>query len=193
MEPRTGPVVERELLADEPVRLPRQHEPEADPRPGTARLRHPGWWVALSLVLLVGIAVVVVDGTMRSREATRVDRCEHLLRVATGYTERRLGLVANYLEPTLTPSGRVQELHLADLMSTRAGRVLPRVQRADRFCDGVVVSPWHFSLVQRQSAATAYSAALVAVVQTVAAQGRVPFPDDATLQRLREKVGIDGG
>ena len=193
MEPRTGPVVERELLGDEPVRLPRQHEPAVDPRPVTARLRHPGWWVALSVVLLVGIGAAVVDGTMRSREATRVERCEHQLRVATGYTERRLGLVANYLEPTLTPSGRVQELHLADLMSTRAGRVLPRVQRADRFCDTVAVSPWHFSLVQRQSASTAYSAALVAVVQTVAAQGRVPFPDDATLQRLREKVGIDGG
>ena len=77
--------------------------------------------MALSVVLLVGIGAAVVDGTMRSREAAQVDRCEHQLRVATGYTERRLGLVANYLEPTLTPSGRVQELHLADLMADACG------------------------------------------------------------------------
>ena len=93
----------------------------------------------------------------------------------------------------MTPSGRVQELHLADLMSARAGRVLPRVQHADRVCHDVTVSPWHFSLVERQGAATAYSAALLAVVQTVAAQGSVPFSDDTSLQRLRNQVGIGGG
>jgi hypothetical protein len=87
----------------------------------------------------------------------------------------------------------VQQLHLADLMAARAGHVLPRVQEADRVCTGVSVSPWHFSLVERQSAATAYSAALVAVVQTVAAQGRIPFQDDATLQRLGDELGIAGG
>jgi hypothetical protein len=48
-------------------------------------------------------------------------------------------------------------------------------------------------LVDRQSAAAAYSAALVTLVQTVAAQGRIPFRDDATLQRLRDEVGIGGG
>ena len=69
--------------------------------------------------------------------------------------------------------------------------MLPRVQRADQVCRGVSVSPWHFSLVERQSAATAYSAGLLAVVQTVAAQGTVPFSDDASLQRLRDELGID--
>ena len=53
----------------------------------------------------------------RSREGAQVVRCEDRLRVATGYVERHLGLIANYLEPTITPGGRVQKLHLADLMS----------------------------------------------------------------------------
>ena len=93
----------------------------------------------------------------------------------------------------VAPSGRVQRIHLADLMSARAYRVLPRVQHADHVCRRVSVRPWHFSLVERQSSATAYSAALLTLVQTVAAQGRVAFSDDATLQRLRHAVGIDGG
>jgi hypothetical protein len=155
--------------------------------------RHPGWWLALVGVLLAGSVLVVADAGMRSREGAAVARCENHLRVATGYAEQRLGLIANYLQPALTPSGRVQQLHLADLMSARAGRVLPRVQRADRVCRGVSVSPWHFALVKRLGAATAYSAGLVTVVQTVAAQGRVPISDDAILQRLRNEVGIDGG
>ena len=89
--------------------------------------------------------------------------------------------------------GRVQQLHLADLMAARAGRVLPRVQAADRSCRRVDVRPWHFSLVARQSASAAYSAALVTLVQTLAAQGRLPFRADATMQRLRDAVGVDGG
>jgi len=193
MEPRTGPVADVELLDDAPVRLPRLREAAADLRRGTPMPRHRGWWLALAVVLVVGSFLVVVDGTMRSREGAAVSRCENQLRFATGYAERRLGLISNYLEPTLTPSGRVQELHLADLMSARAGRVLPRVQRADRACRQVSVSPWHFGLVHRLGAATAYSAGLVTLVQTVAAQGRVPITDDATLQRLRDEVGIEGG
>ncbi len=156
-------------------------------------MRHRGWWAVFAVVLAVGVVGVVVDGNARSREGVQVAGCENDLRVATGYAEQQLGLVSKYLEPTLTPSGRVQQLHLADLMSARAGRVLPRVQHADRVCRDVRVRPWHFSLVDRQSAASAYSAALVTLVQTMAAQGRLPFRDDATLQRLRDEVGIGGG
>jgi hypothetical protein len=193
VDPPPGPVAERELLGDDPVRLPRLREAATDLRRGTPTLRHRGWWISLAVVLVVGAVGFVVDAQVRSREGAEVVRCENKLRIATGFAERRLGLIANYLEPTLTPGGRVQELHLADLMSTRAGRVLPRVQRADRVCHQVSVSPWHFSLVERQGAATAYSAALVAVVQTVAAQGSIPFQGDASLQRLRHQVGIGGG
>ncbi len=187
------PITQEEVLGDEPVRLPRLRE--TDPSPGRRvwTLRHRGWWTALSLVLVACSAGVVVDAGLRSREGDAVSRCESQLRLATGYAERRLGMVTDYLQPTLTPGGRVQQLHLADLMAARAGRVLPRVQQADRLCTGVSVSPWHFSLVERQSAATAYSAALVAVVQTVAAQGRIAFQDDATLQRLGDELGIGGG
>lgn len=193
MDSRPGPVAERELLTDDPVRLPRLREAAEDLRRGTPPLRHRGWWISLALVVLVGGVAFVVDAQVRSREEAQVARCENRLRIATGYAERRLGLIANYLEPTLSAGGRVENLHLADLMSARATRALPRVQRADRVCDGVSVSPWHFSLVKRQAAATAYSAALLAIVQTVAAQGTIPFSDDASLQRLRNRVGIDGG
>ena len=193
MDPRTGPVSEVDHLGQEPVRLPRLREAAGDLRRGSPAVKHPGRWWALTVVALVVTTGLVVDGNQRSQEGAQVTRCEDQLRYATGYAEKRLGLIANLLEPTLTPSGQVQELHLADLMSARAGRVLPLVQRADRVCDRVSVSPWHFSLVKRQSAATAYAAALVAVVQTVAAQGRIPFSDDASLQHLRDQVGIDGG
>jgi hypothetical protein len=67
------------------------------------------------------------------------------------------------------------------------------VQRADRFCRNVTVRPWHFSLVTRQSTSTAYAAALVTLVETVAAQGHVPFRADPTLQSLRDQLGVDGG
>lgn len=191
MDSPPGPVADRELLGDEPVRLPRLREAATDLRRGTPPLKHRGWWIALAVVVLVGAVGFTVDARIRSREGAQVVRCEDRLRIATGYVERHLGLIANYLEPTITPGGRVQKLHLADLMSARAGRVLPRVQRADQVCRGVSVSPWHFSLVERQSAAAAYSAGLMAVVQTVAAQGSVPFSDDASLQRLRDELGID--
>lgn len=183
---------EPELLVDEPTRLPRDDDARAEALV-RVRGRHGRWWWVLALVLVAGAGAGIVDARTRSHEASRVAGCESRLRVATGYVERRLGLVNNYLEPTVTTTGRVQELHLADLMSARAHWVLPRVQRADRFCRAVTVRPWHFSLASRQSASTAYSAALVTLVQLVAAQGHVPFRADATLQRLRHQVGIDGG
>jgi hypothetical protein len=193
MDPQTGPVLEPELLDDEAVRLPRLLEAAGDLRRGAASMRHRGWWWALAIVLVVGVACVTVDSSVRAREGTQVAACENQLRLATGYVERRLGLVSSYLEPLVGPNGRVERIHLADLMSADAYRVLPRAQHADRVCRSVTVQPWHFSLVKRQSAATAYSAALVSVVQTVAAQGRVPFRDDAALRRLRNEVGIEGG
>ena len=193
MDARSGPVAEPEILGDEPVRLPRVREAAGDLRRGTGTVRHPGWWCVLAVVLVLGGLVAVVDGHLRDRDRASVAGCEKQLHLATWYAERRLGLVSNYLEPTVAPSGRVQRIHLADLMSARAYRVLPRVQHADHVCHQVSVRPWHFSLVERQSSATAYSAALLTLVQTVAAQGRVAFSDDATLQRLRHAVGIDGG
>jgi len=73
------------------------------------------------VLLVAGSAVVVVDGRARDREGAAVAGCEQRLRVATGLAEGRLGLVSNYLEPTIATNGRVQQLHLADLMSVRAG------------------------------------------------------------------------
>jgi hypothetical protein len=146
----------------------------------------------LPLLVVAVTGLAVVDGVARTQEAAAVSRCQERLQLATGYAEQRLGLVTNYLAPTLSTNGRVQQLHLADLMSARASAVLPRVQSADRYCHSVRVRPWHFALVQRQGDATAYSAALVTLVQTIAAQGHTPFRADATLQRLRDAVGVGG-
>ncbi len=147
----------------------------------------------LAVVLVAGAAVVVADGHTRSRENVEVASCQQQLRFATEFAEQRLGLVANYLEPTVAADGRVQRLHLADLMSARAANVLPQVQQADRYCRRVIPESWHFSLVERQAASRAYSAALVTLVQTIAAQGRASFRDDATMRRLRDTIGVDGG
>jgi len=180
---------ESELLSDAPVRLQRATEP---PEPGLRTTRS-GWWWVVALALVVVSAVALVDAHARDRESAAVARCERDLRLATWYTQGSLGLLSNYLRPPATSDGRVQQLHLADLMSERAGSVLPRVQRAERTCRSVAVHPWHFSIVARQSSASAYSAALVTLVQLVAAQGHVSFRDTATLQRLGEAVGVDGG
>src|SRR3954468_13320273 len=128
---------ESELLGDEPVRLLEEPRPDR-PAPSRPRRHHRWWLPVLALPVLAG-AVIGADARARSGEGAAVARCERHLRFATGYTEQSLGLVTNYLRPALTSNGRVQQLHLADLMSARAGTVLPRVQRADRFCRGVSV------------------------------------------------------
>ncbi len=150
------------------------------------------WWAALLAVVVVAAGTAAyADQRTRAHEAGAVGACEHRLRLASALSERRMGLLANYVQPALRTTQGVQQLHLADLMAHRAGRVLPGVQRADRICRSVAVRPWHFSLVARRDAARAYSGALVTLLQTVAAQGRLAFHDDATLLRLRVGAGAD--
>jgi hypothetical protein len=185
---------ESELLSDRPVRLPREpeldlHEAEARPREGRRARR--GWWAVVVLALVAGTVVVYADGRVRSREAEAVAVCESRLRLASDHADYRMGLTTNYVRPTASEGGA--RTHLADLMAPRARRVLPAVQRADRICKAVSVRPWHFSLVSRQNAATAYSGALVTLLQIVAAQGRRGFQDTETLLRLRNAAGLSGG
>jgi hypothetical protein len=183
-----------------------RRERVTDPRSGGAHERmgvddvvaHDGtsWlpprWLTLTLLvaLVVGGAVGYADHRARTREAAAVAACERSLRVASAQSEGRMGLLVNYVQPARRTAEGVQQLHLADLMAERAGRVLPAVQHADRVCRAVAVRPWHFSLVARRDAARAYSGALVTLLQTVAAQGRRPFHDDATLLRLRVGAGV---
>jgi hypothetical protein len=156
------------------------------------RLGRPSWLAALIAVVVVAAGMAAyADQRSRGHEAAAVATCEHRLRVASALSERRLGLLANYVQPALRTADGVQQLHLADLMAQRAGRALPAVQRADRVCRAVVVRPWHFALVTRRDAARAYSGALVTLLQAVAAQGNRPFHDDATLLRLRVSAGAD--
>jgi len=160
------------------------------PRPSSRRRLR--WLSALVAVVVVAAGTATyADQRDRAREAAAVGACEHRLRLASALSERRMGLLANYVQPALRTTAGVQELHLADLMARRAGRALPLVQRADRVCRAVAVHPWHFSLVARRDASRAYSGALVTLLQTLAAQGRRPFHDDATLLRLRVGAGAD--
>lgn len=185
---------ESELLDDRPVRLPRaserdEREPEPHPRTGRRGLR--GWRVVIVLALVAGLVVVYGDARERSREADAVKACETQLRRASDQADYRMGLTTNYVRP-IPPAPGVQT-HLADLMAPRARLVLPAVERADRACKALTVRPWHFSLVARQHAATAYSSALVTLLQIVAAQGRGRFHDNRTLLRLRNAAGLSGG
>lgn len=155
----------------------------------------PSRWLAVVLVMLVlvvGCVAWYADHRVRAHEAAAVDRCEARLSNASALADVRLGAVANMLRPAMATAQGVQQLHLADLMASPARRVLPRVQRAHRMCQSIPVRPWHFSLVERRDAATAYSGALVTLLQTVAAQGRAYFRDDSTLQRLRSAAGVSG-
>jgi hypothetical protein len=157
---------------------------------GRLRGPHPSWGSLVALILMIGVTVVAVDGRARAHENIEIAGCRHDLTIATDYAEDQLGLVSHYLQPPLASSGRVQRLRLADLMSARAGEVLPRIQRAERTCRRVTLKPWHFSQVAQHSADTAYAAALLTLVQTITAQGIAPFSDDGNIQRLRQAAGV---
>jgi hypothetical protein len=183
---------EPELLGDEPVRLPREKEHEshrAEPRSPAGRRRRRVWWTVVVLALIAGSFTWYADASARSREADAMRACETQLRRASDHADYRMGLTTNYVRPAAAGV----RIHIADLMAPRARRALPDVQRADRVCKRVLVRPWHFGLIARQHAATAYSGALVTLLQIVAAQGRRTFHDDATLQRLRNAAGLSGG
>jgi hypothetical protein len=171
-----GPqVLEAEVLASAP--------PSRGPRVVT---------VAVLLAVVALLAVGYADQRVRDRESAQVGSCERLLARASAHADVRMGAVPAMLRPATTTDTGVQQLHLADLMASPARRSLPLAQRAHQACQGVSVRPWHFSLVSRRAAATAYSGALVTLLQTVAAQGRASFHDDSTLQRLRSAAGVQG-
>lgn len=186
-----------ELLDDTPVRLSRgserdERESEPHPRRGLTRVR--AGWVVTVLALVAGLVVLSADARERSREADAVRACETQLRWASDQADYRMGLTTTYVRSI--PSTPGLQTHLADLMAPRARLVLPAVQRADRACKAVSVRPWHFSLVARQHAATAYSGALVTLLQIVAAQGprrHRGFHDNQTFLELRNAAGLSGG
>lgn len=183
-----------ELLGDDPV-----HRPRREPEPEWVVVHEarepwhpPRWlWWAVALTLVAGGLTWYADHRVRAHETVAIARCEHRLSEASAMSELRMGAMVNYLRPSLMSTQGAKQLHLADLMSGPARRVLPGVQRADRACAAVSVRPWHFSLVARRNAATAYSGALLTLIQTVASQGRAYFHHDPTLVRLRAAAGID--
>jgi len=181
-----------ELLGNEPVRRRSEPEPEwavvHEPRKPS---RAPRWlWWVVATTLLVGSVAWYADHRVRADETAAVARCEHRLSEAAAMSELRMGAMVDYLRPSMVSTHGSLQLHLADLMSGPARRVLPGVQRADQACGRVRIEPWHFSLVARRNAATAYSGALLTLLQTVASQGRAYFHHDPTLVRLREAAGL---
>src|SRR3954447_10736610 len=164
-----------ELLDDEPVRRPRRGERERDrppvamPAPRAHRLR---WLGPVLVLLLVAVSAGWYgDHRARVREAAAVLHCEQRLSNASAMSELRMGRMVNYVRPVTSATAGYRQLHLADLMASPARDVLPLVQRANRACQAVSVRPWHFSLVHRRDAATAYAGALVTLLQAVASQG----------------------
>jgi hypothetical protein len=183
-----------ELLGDQPVRLPRLRE-TYDVRPSARGRRHRvAWGVTMVLVLVlvvVAAALALVDGSARSRETAAVQACERQLQDASDRADYQMGLTTNYVRSRVVDrSGRT---HLADLMAPQARQVLGAVQNAHHACAAVRVQPWHRGLAERQQAASTYAAALVTLLQTVAAQGRGDFGGDETLKQLRAAAGIEGG
>jgi hypothetical protein len=172
---------EPEVLGDDRVPLLRD-------RPRT-HLR-PGWLVALLVVVALVGSAVYVDGRERSREGEAMRACEAQLRRASDHADFSLGLTTSYVQSPRIQGGGI---HLADLMAPLARRVLPAVERADRTCEAVRIRPWHFSLVQRHQADTAYASALVTLLELISAQGDGTFHGDPTLQRLRDAAGLSGG
>lgn len=179
---------EAEVLHDEPVRLP--HAEDERTARGRAPVRHPARWTVAALLLLVVAGLGAVDTVQRSHESAALNACQSALRRASDHADYRMGLTTNYVRPVSAHDAR--RTHLADLMAPLARAVLPAVQRADRLCSSVHVRPWHFSLVARQHDVTAYSGALVTLLQIVAAQGGT-FHDDTTLLQLRNAAGVAGG
>ncbi len=188
------PGLQTELLGDEPVRRRRdQPGPEWIVVHEQRQPWHPPrwlWWV-LAMALVVGGVAWYADHRVSTREAAGVARCEHRLSDASAMSEIRMGAMDNYLRPALASTHGARQLHLADLMSGPARRALPGVQRADQACNAVKVKPWHFSLIARRNAATAYSGALLTLLQAVASQGRAYFHHDPALVRLKEAAGLD--
>ena len=140
---------------------------------------------------MAGLTVAYADHRTRSHEAASVQACESRLRRASDLADYTMGLTTNYVRSAAARGS--DRPHVADLMAPKARRALPAVQRADDACKALRVRPWHFSLVSRQHAATAYAGALVTLLQIVAAQGRRPFRGDPTLERLRDAAGLNGG
>ena len=161
------PGLQTELLGDEPVRRRRDQKPEPE-WIVVHEQRQPWhtprwlWWVLAMALVVTGSGLVFIGAAMD-----------------------------NYLRPALASTHGARQLHLADLMSGPARRALPGVQRADQACNAVKVKPWHFSLVARRNAATAYSGALLTLLQAVASQGRAYFHHDPALVRLKEAAGLD--
>ncbi len=184
-----------ELLGDERVRRPKGGRPEPEwieihtPRDPW---HPPRWlWWALAVALVLGGTAWYADHRVRAHDEAALARCEHRLGEASALSELRMGAMVNYLRPSLLSMHGPRQLHLADLMSGPARRVLPGVERADRVCGDVSVKPWHFALVARRNAATTYSGALLTLLQTVASQGRAYFNQDPALVRLREAARLD--
>jgi len=183
-----------ELLDDEP--LPRRRRREGAPRErerrqqaGSRRWRRLG--IALALALAVGGVGWYGDHRVRAAETAAVGHCERRLSTASMLSEIRMGRMVDYVSPAARRASGSGQLHLADLMASPAREVLPLVQRANRVCEAVSVRPWHFALVARRNAATAYAGALVTLLQAVASQGPASFRHDPTLVRLREAAGLE--
>ncbi len=190
--------MESELLGDEPVRLPRDGdlEPEVlDARPGEL-WRPPPWvLVVVALAVLMGAAAWYADHQARAHESEALGACQRALHNAAISSDLLMVSMATNIRPSLASTWGSRHAAVVGLMSRPARQLLPEVASADQLCRAVSIHPWHRSLSARRDAATAYSAALAAKLQAVAADGRDYFHDDRSVRRLRRAadLGVIGG
>jgi hypothetical protein len=190
--------VESELLGDEPVRLPR--DDERDPEVLDAQPREfwrPPTWVLVVVVLaiLVSAAAWYGDRQARAHESEALGACQRELHNAAISSDLLMVSVATSIRPSLALTRGTRHAAVVGLMSRPARQLLPEVVGADQLCRAVSIHPWHRSLRARRDAATAYSAALAAKLQEVAADGSAYYHDDRSLRRLRRAadLGVIGG
>jgi hypothetical protein len=186
---------ESELLGDVPARLPRDEPELLDAEP--VRLWRPPRWVlvAVGLAVLLGTLGWHADGRARAHESAALAACRQQLHDAVISSDLELVAAAGTIQPSLSSVTGPQRAALVAQISVPARRLLPQVVAADRRCRSVSVRPWHVSLRHGNAATTAYSAALVAKLRAVAADGDAYYDTDRSLRRLRRAadLGVFGG
>jgi hypothetical protein len=121
--------------------------------------------------------------------------CRQALHNAAISADLQMVSVADNVRPALAASSGAQRVRIVSVLSNPARALVPVVARADRLCRAVQVWPWHRSLRAHRRSATAYSAALLAKVRRMAADGGDFYRDDRSLRHLRRvaDLGVVGG
>ena len=141
------------------------------------------------LATVVGALATYADHRSRVDEARALDTCRQQLHDAAVSSDLQMMAVATTTHGPLA-SSRGAPSGLNELMSRSARDLLPEVVHAVDVCRGVSVRPWHFSLMARRDASTAYATALAAKLRAIATDGGMSYVGDGALRRLRKDADL---